>query len=349
MVLYTSARIKANRLPTHKTAVIIPYYQEQAGILRRAMTSVFGQSGPVNLDIIVVDDGSLVPAREELRGLEVPPDMSLRILEQVNAGPGAARNKGLDNVGADIRYVAFLDSDDEWHPDHLATAIRALEKNGYDLYFCNLRRFDQDLSYFDLRNTDLGRHERKDLEDDLYEFSGDLFDDIIFYRVPRTTLSSVVYRQATLSGIRFPEQFFIGEDRAFFLRAALLTSKVVFSSKIHCLRGKGVNIYDGSEWGTDRQLWRVRQSIKLQKWLEKNFPLTDAQRRRNGADIRAQRENFISGAIHCLRHRKNGIHRQILKTIYEDPSILYLAVPIAARILLNKYKTRSATSNEHEP
>ena len=51
-------------------AVIIPYYQNRAGILRRALDSVMNQrlSSDVSVDIIVVDDGSPHPARLEIEG-----------------------------------------------------------------------------------------------------------------------------------------------------------------------------------------------------------------------------------------------------------------------------------------
>ena len=43
-------------------AVIIPYFQREAGILRRALASVFAQTNAPSWEIIVVDDGSPVPA-----------------------------------------------------------------------------------------------------------------------------------------------------------------------------------------------------------------------------------------------------------------------------------------------
>jgi succinoglycan biosynthesis protein ExoW len=67
-------------------------------------------------------------------GLELPPNVSVKLVKQENAGCFAACNAALDNMGADTDYVAFLDSDDEWFDEHLANALIALDQ-GYDLYF----------------------------------------------------------------------------------------------------------------------------------------------------------------------------------------------------------------------
>ena len=46
---------------SRKTAVVIPYYQEEPGILRGAVMSAIAQEGGAELEIIVVDDGSPAP------------------------------------------------------------------------------------------------------------------------------------------------------------------------------------------------------------------------------------------------------------------------------------------------
>src|SRR5262245_26746322 len=96
---------------SRKTAVVIPYYQEEPGILRGAVKSAIAQEGISDLEIIVVDDGSPAPASDELKNLALPEHVRVKLLEQPNRGPGAARNRGLDHVSTDTVYIAFLDSD----------------------------------------------------------------------------------------------------------------------------------------------------------------------------------------------------------------------------------------------
>ncbi|PWG61706.1 glycosyltransferase [Spiribacter halobius] len=75
-------------------------------------------------ELIVVDDGSVDGSADAVRRLDCS---RLRLIEQENAGPSAARNHGL--LEACGRYIAFLDADDTWHEDFLATMVAALDRN----------------------------------------------------------------------------------------------------------------------------------------------------------------------------------------------------------------------------
>ncbi len=125
-----------------KIGVVIPYFQREAGLLARALASVFGQELPAGaaLEVVVVDDGSPAPVEPELAGLGPGARAAVTVLRQANAGPGAARNRALDHLAATgASHVAFLDSDDLWAPRHLAEAAEALGL-GFELYFCAHKR-----------------------------------------------------------------------------------------------------------------------------------------------------------------------------------------------------------------
>ena len=117
-------------------AVVIPYYQRQPGLLLACVRSVLAQRGVPPCEVIVVDDASPHPAQAELAEL-LPVHPNVRIVRQENAGPGAARNRGLDSVRPGTAFVAFLDSDDCWHDDYAADALAAFAQ-GCDMFFANV-------------------------------------------------------------------------------------------------------------------------------------------------------------------------------------------------------------------
>ncbi len=87
---------------------VIPVYNREH-LIRSTLRSVFAQERP-GLDVVVVDDGSTDRTMEVLGAL----DDRIRVFQQDNKGPGAARNRGIRE--AEGEYIAFLDSDDLWLP-----------------------------------------------------------------------------------------------------------------------------------------------------------------------------------------------------------------------------------------
>jgi hypothetical protein len=101
------------------TSVIIPLYNK-APYVQRALDSVLAQSLR-DFELIVVDDGSTDAGDEIVARCRDP---RVRLIRQTNAGPGAARNRGLREAKGEL--VAFLDADDEWLPEYLGRAAEYL-------------------------------------------------------------------------------------------------------------------------------------------------------------------------------------------------------------------------------
>src|SRR5665213_3861512 len=94
-------------------SIIIPTYNRR-DVLARTLPTVFGQDfSPELYEVIVVVDGSFDGTVEMLR--TYTPRCSFRILDQVNRGPAAARNAGLEVSRG--RLVLFLDDDIRCGPD----------------------------------------------------------------------------------------------------------------------------------------------------------------------------------------------------------------------------------------
>jgi len=99
-------------------SVIIPVYN-RAATIARAIRSVLGQSYS-DFEIVVVDDGSRDGTGQIVQTFQSQTN-KIRYFFQTNAGPSAARNRGI--AMAKGEYLAFLDSDDLWYSFKLAKQL----------------------------------------------------------------------------------------------------------------------------------------------------------------------------------------------------------------------------------
>lgn len=122
----------AAAVPQPEVSIVIPVHGARAG-LGRCLASALVQSH-VSLEIVLVDDGSPCDPFSEVADLLADP--RVRILRhERNKGVSAARNSGAQ--AARGRYVAFLDSDDEWQPGKLAAQLASARAAGEpELFFC---------------------------------------------------------------------------------------------------------------------------------------------------------------------------------------------------------------------
>jgi len=102
-------------------SVILPVF-DRLGFLRAAVASVFAQT-LTDWELVIADDGSNEQTRAYLAELARQP--RIRVVWLAHTGnPAAARNAALQEATGE--FVAFLDSDDEWLPEKLATQVAAL-------------------------------------------------------------------------------------------------------------------------------------------------------------------------------------------------------------------------------
>ena len=112
------ARERDGIVPAPLVSVILPVF-DGGRFLEAAIRSVYEQEA-CRIELIVIDDGSTDNSAEI--GRTVAPDAC--IIRQENAGPAAARNRGLAAAGGD--YISFIDSDDEWPRKKLDRQLRVL-------------------------------------------------------------------------------------------------------------------------------------------------------------------------------------------------------------------------------
>lgn len=103
-------------------SVVIPCYNA-GDLLIEALESVIGYPKPDCYEIIIVNDGSTdAHTIEVLRELQ---ESGILVINQINKGPGAARNTGVKQAKG--RYILFLDSDNKIRHDYITKGIALLD------------------------------------------------------------------------------------------------------------------------------------------------------------------------------------------------------------------------------
>jgi succinoglycan biosynthesis protein ExoW len=249
---------------TTNIAVIIPFYQAEDGILRRALESVETQQLPtgVTLKVVVVDDASPHPASKELDGFAFKGAHTLTIIKQTNSGPAGARNTGLNSLAGDeIDFVSFLDSDDIWNPLHIQRALSALRKS--DFFFCNHVRSKHYGDYFRClpetwqaltQNRGAGQSQMVKVF-----AAGELTRTMIRECPPQT--STVLYNFRKNPNLRFNASLrSAGEDHIFWIELSIDNSTAV-DVRVNVSCGEGLNLY----WSNVS--WESPKSISIQGCL----------------------------------------------------------------------------------
>jgi succinoglycan biosynthesis protein ExoO len=120
------------------TVSVVMAFHNGAAFLGDAIASVLAQTHR-DLELLLCDDGSTDGAPAIATTWQAR-DARIRVLRsEVPAGPGAARNRGLD--AARGAWIAVVDADDLLHPDRIAGLLRAAAAQRADVVADDLVRF----------------------------------------------------------------------------------------------------------------------------------------------------------------------------------------------------------------
>lgn len=179
-------------------SVIIPT-RDRTELLIKALESVLASSGGLEVEILLVDDGSTDATRLAVR------DYPVRYLRGPQISAAAARNVGLR--AATGSYVTFLDDDDLWPENNLLSRVEFLERNAQ--YGATCSRV--------ILTDEEGNITSPPYPDPPLK-SGRMFNDFIYY-IPQ--LASLLVRRDYVQKVgEFDESLHGGEDWDWALRLA---------------------------------------------------------------------------------------------------------------------------------
>lgn len=308
--------------------IIIPFYQREDGILRRALASVFAQSFQ-DFDVIVVDDQSPYAAEDELKPLTQDQRARITIVKQANAGPGGARNTGLDNVPAATRFAAFLDSDDVWTPAHLQNAHDALQKFDADCYWASIHggeEFDYHFGIADLERSEKAvRLSDHPLLLEIPDLAGVMLKNWAFLH-----MSCMVIGRPLIEKVRFDAALRLAaEDVLFFCDCMLAARRIVLCGEAGALRGEGINIFHGVDNASPEFLKQQFITWMALDRLESRFSKRPQEIETIKAYKSRARKQALWSQAGLVRRRRMPDFRLLARWAWRDPALLTSLLQLA--------------------
>ena len=205
-------------------SVIIPTYN-RAALLPRALDSVLAQTF-TDWEIVLVDDGSTDATPQLAASYAERLRERFIYLPQENRGCCTARNRGIDACSG--RFVAFLDSDDEFAPTKLERQLALFDlRPELGFVYSDFAFIDLDgvyhASVFDAKFPLARRVVGECVAPGLYVVGHGLFDSLIRgYFV--ATIVGMVRQEVLGDSIRFREDHTYAEEWLFYLKVARVTA-----------------------------------------------------------------------------------------------------------------------------
>lgn len=295
-------------------SVVIPLYNK-ADFISACLTSVLNQNFD-DYEIIIVNDGSTDKSALIVENFFTP---KIKLFHQDNLGVSTARNYASQQAKG--TFLAFLDADDVWKPNHLQSL-----KNSIDLFpnaglYGNNYEIKYNNTIIKPASLNIKYDKAPFIIDDFFKAS--LKDTIIW------TSAAAISRKGFMSYGQFNNLYTTGQDLDLWIRIAL-KENIVFNPEITMVYNKGItNSLSKSEYNEVR--YRLFNSFKyfelendsLKKYLDiKRYGL--ALRTKINGENKIYRDTLKSIDFNNLNFKQ----RVLLKTPSFILQILNLLRPI---------------------
>ena len=278
-----AAKIKADfsalGLELPFVSVVIPT-RNRMKVLKRALNSVLAQTH-ANFEVIIVDDGGLDATDKLIAKHFTDPRIVYRSTPA--SGVSAARNEGLRSARGE--YIAYVDSDNYWEPQHLELVLKSILIQGAVAGFSTLRIFN---------------------DKNIVRYRGDVFDLPSMQRENYIDMNVYIHHRSVADGgLTFDETLRRCVDWDFILRASPAGAPI-YVPIIGC------NYVDDS--GSLERITTDELSGDFYRVCQRNIDLTPhitgsaprAEYRASiiwsisGEDWSAAHDNLWAAAAHCM-------------------------------------------------
>lgn len=246
-------------------SVIIPSYN-RGDLLPRAVQSVIMQDYRP-LEILIVDDGSTDDTPEkihEMLKVNEASDVTFRAIFQKNAGPGAARNTGVDAASGDL--LTFLDDDDYMLPQKLSKQAVRLDETDTQACVCLVQKISED---GELCGTKPGSEKSLPEGRDIVE---------IMSGRHATQITSLLFKKEVVNTVgKFLERVFLCEDTEWVMRLGHYVSFCKVGEPLVAYVKHSISLTKTTSWTREvsgqEDVWKCALHLKnecdkLQTWQE---------------------------------------------------------------------------------
>jgi glycosyltransferase involved in cell wall biosynthesis len=267
-------------------SVVIPTRNRWEQLARFAVPAALAQRG-VSVEIVVVNDGSDATA-PPVAALEEP---RLRFVRHnQHLGVSAARNTGIQHSRG--KWIAFLDDDDMWAPEKLASVLRAADQAGAEFGYSGGVVVDADLEPVRLQKPCRPDQLQANLRRRSAIFAGS---------------SNVVARASLLDATGgFDEDLSTGEDWDMWLRLSRAGRAAVVEEPLIAYRASPWGLEDEAAYRADCHRLEAKHEDVSVDW--------------------AFLERWMADSLHRAGHRSRAARRYLATGIrYRDPASIVRA------------------------
>lgn len=313
-----------------KVSVIIPAYNA-AEFIGDTLESVKAQKYR-DYEIIIVNDGSpdTVAFERSLR----PHQQDIVYVKQPCLGAGAARNTAIRQARGEL--IAFLDGDDMWLPEFLASQVAFLGK-GYDMVYCDAQQFGMRSAL------------RKTFMESAPSIGEVTAASLLDFRCNVITSGTVANKTAIVAAGLFEHERVPAEDFHLWVRMATKGFRIGYQEKVLLKYRVHLDSLSGDS------VSRVQREIDVFNRVSKTIELNEEERSILDSRLASLQADLHveCGKAFLLQEDFDNAHQafaeaNVHRKSWKLTGIIWLA-RLAPRLLLNHYRTHRSDDIQFVP